>query len=197
MIDFNAEWRPVPDWPEYSVSEDGHVARVMRAQGARTGRCLKPWRNVQNQYLCVHLWRGNRAKSFPVHRLVALAFLGSPPSQEHVVAHCDGSRDNNQPWNLRWATQKENIADTFLHGTHNRGHRNGKARLNEDSALLILEMASTGLSHADLARRFGISRQQVGDIINGRRWRHVGSELRSKLVNVRSSMLSRADGGGE
>jgi hypothetical protein len=197
MIDYNAEWRPIPDWPEYSVSEEGHVARVKQAQGARAGRHLKPWRNVQNQYLCVHLWRGNRPKGFPVHRLVALAFHGYPPSRDHVVAHCDGSRDNNQPWNLRWATQRENVADTLVHGTHNRGHRNGSAKLSESDVLKILELTATGLSQANLALRFGISRQQVGDIINGRRWSHLGAEQRAALVKARSSTPPKSAETGE
>lgn len=173
MIDLNADWRSIPGWPEYEISEDAHVRRSIGGKGTRAGRFLRPWCNHQTGY-------------------VALAFLGRPPSKDHVVAHCDGSRDNNQPWNLRWATQKENAADTFLHGTHNRGSRNGQAKLDEDRAVLILEMAAKGSSQGDLARRFGISRQVVGDIINGRRWRHVGSEQRSKMVKVPRSRLSRA-----
>ena len=176
MIDFNAEWRSIPGWPEYAVSEDGDVVRAQGGQGTRAGRYLTPWRNVQNQYLCVHLWRHNRAKSIPVHRLVALAFRGDPPSEKHVVAHCDGSRDNNRAWNLRWATQKENMADTFRHGTHNRGRRNGNARLNEESILSIFSMATAGHSHKTIADQFGVSRQLIGDVLSGRRWSHVVSK---------------------
>lgn len=192
MIDLNADWRSIPGWPEYEISEDAHVRRSIGGKGTRAGRFLRPWCNHQTGYFFVQLWRENRRHGIPIHRLVALAFLGRPPSKDHVVAHCDGSRDNNQPWNLRWATQKENAADTFLHGTHNRGSRNGQAKLDEDRAVLILEMAAKGSSQGDLARRFGISRQVVGDIINGRRWRHVGSEQRSKMVKVPRSRLSRA-----
>jgi hypothetical protein len=177
MIDLNAEWRVIPGWPEYSVSEDGNVRRVMRGPGARPGHVLKPWLNRQTQYLFVGLWRNNRGRGIPVHRLVALAFLGEPPSEDHVVAHCDGSRDNNQPWNLRWATQKENVADTFLHGTHNRGSRNGQAKLDEDSVLQILGMAAQGVPRRELAQTFGVCRQAIDDIINGKRWKHVSKTL--------------------
>lgn len=173
MIDFNAEWRAIPGWPEYSVSEDGNVCRVMRGPGARPGHVLKPWLNRQTQYLFVGLWRDNRGRGIPVHRLVALAFLGQPPSEDHVVAHCDGSRDNNQPWNLRWATQKENVADTVLHGTHNRGARNGQAKLDDNAVLRILGMAAQGIPRRELAQAFGVRRQAIDDIINGRRWKHV------------------------
>lgn len=178
MIDLNAEWRTIPGWPEYSVSEDGHVRRIMCGRGARVGKFRKVWRNSKNKYLCVDLWRNNRGYAIPIHRLVALAFLGTPPSKDHVVAHCDGSRDNNHPWNLRWATQKENVSDTFLHGTHNRGARNGQAKLDEDRVLHILSLAAQGMPRRDLAQAFGVRRQTIDDVINGRRWRHVDSELR-------------------
>ena len=173
MIDLNAEWRSIPDWPEYEVSEDGHVRRGIGGKGARAGRRLKPWRNPQNQYFYVQLWRGNRRKGIPVHRLVAMAFLGRPPTDRHVVAHCDGSRDGNRPSNLRWATQQENVADTFRHGTHNRGSRNGQAKLDEVCALAILKMHAMGIPRREAAVGFGISRQVVDDIINGKRWRHI------------------------
>jgi len=44
-----------------------------------------------------------------VHRIVATAFHGSPPSKAHVVDHIDTNRRNNRPENLRWVTKLENI----------------------------------------------------------------------------------------
>lgn len=43
-----------------------------------------------------------------VHRIVATAFLGEPPSPNHVVDHIDTNRQNNRPTNLRWVTKLEN-----------------------------------------------------------------------------------------
>eukprot|EP00438_Fugacium_kawagutii_P008679 Skav210822 [mRNA] locus=scaffold1597:298667:299881:- [translate_table: standard] len=51
---------------------------------------------------------------FPVHRLVAWAFLGSPPSEATwQVNHLDGNRSNNQVSNLEWATHSENVQHSF------------------------------------------------------------------------------------
>lgn len=44
-----------------------------------------------------------------VHRIVAVAFLGNPPTNQHVVDHIDTNRQNNRPENLRWLTKLENI----------------------------------------------------------------------------------------
>lgn len=44
-----------------------------------------------------------------VHRIVAYAFLGEPPTKQHVVDHIDTNRQNNRPENLRWLTKLENI----------------------------------------------------------------------------------------
>lgn len=43
-----------------------------------------------------------------VHRIVAFAFLGQPPTPDHVVDHIDTNRRNNRPENLRWVTKLEN-----------------------------------------------------------------------------------------
>jgi hypothetical protein len=165
-------WRCVPGWPEYEVSEFGAVRRLAAGHGARVGRVLKPWRNKQTGYLQVSLWRQNQHHRVTVHRLVAAAFLGDPPSTKYVVAHNDGSRDNNHWANLRWATQRDNMADTVAHGTHNRGSRNGQAKIDEVCAVAIRRMVAMQVPREVAAEGFGLCRQSVDDIINCRRWRH-------------------------
>lgn len=44
-----------------------------------------------------------------VHRIVAFAFLGEPPTDNYVVDHIDTNRRNNRPNNLRWVTRLENV----------------------------------------------------------------------------------------
>ncbi len=51
---------------------------------------------------------------FKVHRLVAHAFLGHPPSEAAwQVNHIDGNCSNNQIDNLEWATRSENIRHSY------------------------------------------------------------------------------------
>ncbi len=47
--------------------------------------------------------------SVRIHRIVATAFHGDPPTKEHVVDHIDTNKRNNRPENLRWVTRLENV----------------------------------------------------------------------------------------
>jgi hypothetical protein len=47
--------------------------------------------------------------SVRIHRIVATAFHGIPPTEQHVVDHIDTNRKNNRPENLRWVTKLENV----------------------------------------------------------------------------------------
>src|ERR1043165_35267 len=47
--------------------------------------------------------------SVRIHRIIATAFHGEPPTKEHVVDHIDTNKQNNRPDNLRWVTRLENI----------------------------------------------------------------------------------------
>lgn len=49
-----------------------------------------------------------------VHRIVATAFHGPAPSDQHVVDHIDTNRQNNRPENLRWLTKLENILNNEI-----------------------------------------------------------------------------------
>ncbi|CAK0880784.1 unnamed protein product [Prorocentrum cordatum] len=50
-----------------------------------------------------------------VHRLVAEAFLGPPPSPRHVhINHKDGIKSNNHVTNLEYATPSQNVIHSFL-----------------------------------------------------------------------------------
>ena len=47
--------------------------------------------------------------SVRIHRIIATAFHGEPPTKEYVVDHIDTNKRNNRPANLRWVTRLENI----------------------------------------------------------------------------------------
>lgn len=58
-------------------------------------------------YICTHLSKGGKTKTFLVHRLVAEAFLDNPKNLD-FVNHKDENKKNNNVDNLEWCTKSYN-----------------------------------------------------------------------------------------
>jgi len=101
--DFNIEKKCTYKGELYSVRDNGAVLRHPR-DGKHLRLTDNKWtfgkQNEKTGYMEVSSER--------VHRIVAFAFLGEPPSKEHVVDHIDTNRCNNRPENLQWLTRLEN-----------------------------------------------------------------------------------------
>lgn len=52
---------------------------------------------------------GNKVRIM-AHRLVALTFLGEPPTSEHQINHINSDTSDNRVENLEWVTGQENIS---------------------------------------------------------------------------------------
>ncbi len=167
------EWRKIPGWPEYLVSEKGDITRVGSGSGAVVGRILRPQPNRKTGYLAVCLCRNGKPVRVDIHRLVALAFHGPQPSVDHLVAHNDGSRTNNHCSNIRWATQSENLSDCRRHGTSLIGQLNPRSRLDEIDVHSIHRMKAAGIPRPVIASGFGLNKRTVFSILSGESWGHI------------------------
>jgi hypothetical protein len=103
LADFTQEKECVYKEENYSVRDNGAIMRHNR-EGMRERPTDNKWSfgnvNKKTGYLDFANER--------VHRIVAFAFLGEPPTSQHVVDHIDTNRQNNRPENLRWLTKLEN-----------------------------------------------------------------------------------------
>lgn len=170
MINDSEEWRAIEGAPDYEVSDHGRVRRTTRGRNTMAGRVLRP---VQvGKYLVVTLRRHGKRKGLLVHRLVAEAFVGAPPTSGLHVAHGFGDPTYNAAHQLRWATPVENNADKKEHGTHLQGERCGSARLKPRQVLEIRNW-SAFVSAKSIGRVYGVSDSTVLDIIHGRSWSHL------------------------
>ena len=59
-------------------------------------------------------------QAYYVHRLVAAAFLGPPPSTELQVNHLDGDSSNNHVANLEYVTPAENLRHSWATNPHRK-----------------------------------------------------------------------------
>lgn len=172
------EWRAIPGCDGYEVSDLGRVRSYRAHGGNRGGRMvaaprLKTTRRHNTGYLSVVLQAElGRSQAYPVHVLVAAAFLGPRPDRMQV-AHRDGDKMNARLDNLRYATARENAQDKHLHGTTSRGEMNGNRKLTQDQVQQIVTQYRGGDLQKTLAVAFGISQSQVSNIVRGASWSHL------------------------
>jgi hypothetical protein len=111
-------------------------------------------------------------KQVSAHRAVCSMVHGDPPTLKHEAAHTcgNGSKGCVSPRHLRWATRQENEADKLIHGTSNRGARHGMAKITDEIARQIKASAEP---RREIAKRFGVKKDTVHKIKQGKLWRHV------------------------
>ena len=104
--DFKHEIECIYKDEKYSVRDNGAVFRYPR-DGKRPRQYDYYWTfgksNDKHGYMEI--------ASVRVHIIVATAFHGPKPTEDHVVDHIDTNRRNNRPDNLRWVTRLENALD--------------------------------------------------------------------------------------
>lgn len=126
-------WRPVAGYDGfYEVSDHGRIRSVERVdmRGQRRPSQVRKLSLKSTGRLQVSLSRDGVKHSHFVHRIVARAFHGEPPTGTEAC-HGDGNPTNNRADNLRWGTSSDNKLDAVRHGTHHeavkthcgRGHR--------------------------------------------------------------------------
>ena len=117
------EFRDVPDYEGfYQVSTFGRVKSLARkvvhleTMLYRKERILKA--NLNYNYLKVVLYKNGKPKTFTIHALISMAFLGHKPdgTNRYVVDHKDYNKLNNHVSNLQIITNRENNSkDQFRH----------------------------------------------------------------------------------
>lgn len=162
------QWRPIAEAPSYEVSNFGRIARVRGGQGARP--LIRKQDLETTGYYRVRVSENGRMIKLNVHRLVAKAFLGPPPTEKHQVAHYDNDKLNNHVSNLRWATCAENMRDKQRHGTQSRGETQGRAKLTEKDVWYI---RSSDAPARYLAGMYGVTATTIYRVRLRLNWAHI------------------------
>lgn len=178
------QWRSCPRFPGFEVSEWGDLRRSVAVHGGSVGQRLRGHIDSDGYLRYVLLNAEGNKEAVSVHRLVAEAFIGPAPSPKHEVAHNNGSRVCAFHGELRWATRKENHADTFVHGTTpGVGERNPKAKITEDDVIRIrreyraIKNRLDPRRVKDLAASYGLNHATIISIAKGKSWSHIPMEI--------------------
>jgi hypothetical protein len=171
------EFRLIAGFPGYRIGSRGTVqSQYIRGQSKRreAWRTLKPITENKCGYQSVSFSRDGEKFRFQIHRLVLTAFVGPCP-EGMECRHLDGHPSNNVLENLCWGNRVEQAADRRLHGTVNRGARNGHAKLTESDVTEIRRLAASGLTGREIGPMFGVRQQSISRIVNGQRWAHLSA----------------------
>jgi hypothetical protein len=118
-----------------------------------------------------------------VHRVVYRLRYGEVPPGLFVLHRCDNPRCCN-PAHLFLGTHTDNMRDMWEKGRGSRlgcpyqppdhrrarGPANGAAKLTDE---IVREIRRSSVDAGSLARLFGVTRENIYSIRNGKTWRHV------------------------
>lgn len=88
-------------YDNYSINTKGEIRSYKTSKNRNDYKVLKPSVN-QDGMLFVRLYNNEGFRQFKVDRLVALTYLGDPPSTSHIVLHKDLDPSNVDLTNLAW-----------------------------------------------------------------------------------------------
>lgn len=94
---------------------------------------------------------------------------------EGVVRHkCgNGHKGCVNPNHLQWGTQRDNVNDAIMHGTHIRGESVGSSILKESQVIEIKKSLKLGKTLRELSEKYGVSISCISAIRIGRTWSHL------------------------
>lgn len=112
------EWRDIPGFPKYQISNLGRV-KSLNYKRTNQEHLLTPV-SLPDEYVFVNIWSGGQVLAVKIHKLVALAFLPNPEENQELH-HINHKRYDNRVENLMWVTKSYNCLNRKK--TTNTGHQ--------------------------------------------------------------------------
>lgn len=108
------------------------------------------------------------------HRLSWTISIGEVPVGLCVLHKCDNRRCVN-PNHLFLGTRVDNNKDRHAKGREKpcKGSTNGRAKITEEQAVEIRSLQRSGWTYTQLMVKYGLSKSMIGNIVQGKAWRHV------------------------
>lgn len=138
-------FKDIPDYPDYMVSKDGRVWNKMSGK-------FKSVHKLQTGYMAVSLSTSAFRNNVLLHRVLASTFIPNPDNLP-IVEHVNDVKTDNSLENLRWSTQKDNMANASKNGLL----VGSGIRLTEEQQNEIAQRWQNGELRKDLALAYGVS----------------------------------------
>lgn len=133
----------------YKVDTNGDVWTKLKASPRSSGG----WEG----YKVVTLYSNGKARSTPIHRVVAKAFIRKS-KERTCVNHINNFKDDNRASNLEWCTQAENIRHAQKQGRMAPGKSVPIKRLDEAGVKIFPSINQAAKSirkhHGNISRCF-------------------------------------------
>ena len=160
-------WKPVRHFPGYWVS---NKARVY----SNTSNTFIYGTPLRSGHIDITLHRNGQRYHKYLHRMVAEAFIPNPTNLP-IVRHLNDNQSENEPWNLDWGTQLDNVHDCIRNGNAYRLSREDIERANAVRRTpIVAECVVTGklsyfISQQEAARVLRINQSSINAVLHGRR----------------------------
>tara|TARA_R100000988_G_scaffold623_2_gene394 strand:+ start:585 stop:980 length:396 start_codon:yes stop_codon:yes gene_type:complete len=92
--------------------------------------------------------------------------MGERPGKDWRISRKD-DQGNYEDGNCEWKLKSENRSNA------NRGERHKNAKLKESDIKPIFELRQKGLRLREIAEVYGVSHQNISDVLNRKKWKHV------------------------
>lgn len=165
-------WKWIPKFEGlYKVSNLGNVKSVDRIVVYRVGSPrrfkgvpIKTHRSKSGHLTC-KLSKNAKTRTYLVHYLVMLAFVGERPAGKDI-RHLNGIPNYNKLYNLKYGTRLENVEDSVQHGTKAKGEKVGSAKLTNKQAAQIRRRYKAGERVVDIVKDYNVSLRNIYCVIN-------------------------------
>lgn len=155
-------WRPAVGFENlYAVSDKGRVASL-QFHGVKSFSIMKQFEDrLHYKTVKIRNWKTGYVRSYPVHRMVAQAFIPNPENKP-FIDHIDVNPSNNNVENLRWVTPVENSRNPLTLAKLRdltrlmNINRSGIEASNENKKISIKHNDDTYDSYLDATRITGV-----------------------------------------
>lgn len=107
------QWKPIPGHDGYEASDKGRLRGIdrMTSHGRPIPGVILTQGLTNRGYSKVNLRVGGNPKTFTVHSLVLLTFVGPRPQDRPHIRHLNDDKSDNRLENICYGTREENDQD--------------------------------------------------------------------------------------